>query len=77
MSEESKEAISIKHGIKTPRITDDFLGGLAAAFVNTCTLFPLNKLIFRQMAGGYNVGFAADQLKDEGESLGCYDLFNY
>lgn len=51
---------------KTFRSTDEFVAGWTAAFINTTALFPINKLIFRQMAGGHGAQFAADQMKEEG-----------
>lgn len=51
---------------KTFRSTDEFVAGWTAAFINTSALFPINKLIFRQMAGGHGAKFAADQMKEEG-----------
>lgn len=48
------------------RSTDEFVAGWTAAFINTTALFPINKLIFRQMAGGFRTQFAADQMKEEG-----------
>lgn len=51
---------------KTFRSTDEFVAGWTAAFINTTALFPINKLIFRQMAGGYGTQLAADQMKEEG-----------
>lgn len=47
--------------------TDEFVAGWTAAFINTSTLFPINKLIFRQMASGHGAQYAADQMKEEGE----------
>lgn len=44
----------------------EFIAGWAAAFVNTTTLFPINKLIFRQMAGGFKAQTAAYQMRREG-----------
>lgn len=52
---------------KSFRPTDEFFAGLTAAVINTSTLFPLNKLIFRQMAGGHGTQMAAGQMKEEGE----------
>lgn len=52
--------------LKTFRSTDEFVAGWVAAFINTSALFPINKLIFRQMAGGHKTLFAADQMKEEG-----------
>jgi hypothetical protein len=49
------------------RSTDEFVAGWTAAFINTTALFPINKLIFRQMAGGHGAQKAADQMKEEGE----------
>lgn len=46
--------------------TDEFVAGCIAAFINTTTLFPINKLMFRQMAGGHGVQIAAVQMKKEG-----------
>jgi len=48
------------------RSTDEFVAGWTAAFINTTALFPINKLIFRQMAGGHGAQYAADQMKEEG-----------
>lgn len=48
------------------RSTDEFVAGWTAAFINTTALFPVNKLIFRQMAGGHGASIAADQMKEEG-----------
>lgn len=48
------------------RSTDEFIAGWTAAFINTTALFPINKLIFRQMAGGHRTQIAADQMKEEG-----------
>lgn len=48
------------------RSTDEFVAGWTAAFINTTALFPINKLIFRQMAGGHKAQIAADQMKEEG-----------
>lgn len=48
------------------RSTDEFVAGWTAAFINTSALFPINKLIFRQMAGGHGTQIAADQMKEEG-----------
>lgn len=48
------------------RSTDEFVAGWTAAFINTTALFPINKLIFRQMAGGHGASKAADQMKEEG-----------
>lgn len=47
--------------------TDEFVAGWTAAFINTSALFPINKLIFRQMAGGHGAQYAADQMKEEGK----------
>lgn len=52
---------------KSFKSTDEFIAGWTAAFINTSALFPINKLIFRQMAGGHGAQFAADQMKEEGE----------
>jgi len=49
------------------RSTDEFIAGWTAAFINTTALFPINKLIFRQMAGGHGAQIAADQMKEEGK----------
>lgn len=49
------------------RSTDEFVAGWVAAFINTSVLFPINKLIFRQMAGGHGAQKAVDQMKEEGE----------
>lgn len=49
------------------RSTDEFVAGWTAAFINTTALFPINKLIFRQMASGHGAQKAADQMKEEGE----------
>lgn len=49
------------------RSTDEFVAGWAAAFINTSALFPINKLIFRQMAGGHGASIAAGQMKEEGQ----------
>lgn len=51
------------------RSTDEFVAGWSAAFINTTALFPINKLIFRQMAGGHGAQIAADQMKEEGKSV--------
>lgn len=51
------------------RSTDEFVAGWTAAFINTTALFPINKLIFRQMAGGHGAQLAADQMKEEGKPL--------
>uniref|UniRef100_A0A6G1SI51 Mitochondrial carrier triple repeat protein 1 n=1 Tax=Aceria tosichella TaxID=561515 RepID=A0A6G1SI51_9ACAR len=48
------------------RSTDEFVAGWTAAFINTTALFPINKLIFRQMASGHGAQKAADQMKEEG-----------
>lgn len=53
--------------IKKFRSTDEFIAGWSAACINTTILFPVNKLIFRQMAGGHGAYVAADQMKEEGE----------
>lgn len=53
------------------RSTDEFAAGWTAAFINTTALFPINKLIFRQMAGGHGAQFAADQMKEEGSYV-CF-----
>lgn len=45
---------------------DEFVAGCTAAFINTTALFPINKLIFRQIAGGHRPSHAAGQLRDEG-----------
>lgn len=49
------------------RSTDEFVAGWTAACINTTALFPINKLIFRQMAGGHKAQYAADQMKEEGK----------
>lgn len=54
------------------KINDEFVAGCAAAFVNTTALFPINKLIFRQMAGGHKTLTAADQMKEEGKYRSRY-----
>lgn len=48
------------------RSTHEFVAGWTAAFINTTALFPINKLIFRQMAGGHKVFYAGTQMKEEG-----------
>lgn len=49
-----------------PQSWNEFNAGLTAAIINTTALYPINKLIFRQMAGGYGTQYAADQMKREG-----------
>lgn len=51
------------------RSTHEFIAGWTAAFINTTALFPINKLIFRQMAGGHKVFYAGTQMKEEGMYL--------
>lgn len=46
--------------------THEFIAGWTAAFINTTALFPINKLIFRQMAGGHKVFYAGTQMREEG-----------
>lgn len=53
------------------RSTDEFVAGWSAAFINTTALFPINKLIFRQMAGGHKAQYAAGQMREEGMSKLC------
>lgn len=58
-----------QNGNKTPNTrkpSHEFIAGWTAAFVNTTTLFPINKLIFRQMAGGFKAQTAAYQMRREG-----------
>lgn len=43
------------------------LAGFFAAAINTSIMFPVNKLIFRQMMDGYKALFVADQMKAEGK----------
>lgn len=66
---DSKNDRGVKYDRQVPkfRSTDDFVAGWTAAFINTSALFPINKLIFRQMAGGHKALYAADQMKEEGE----------
>jgi hypothetical protein len=45
----------------------EFACGWGAAFINICITFPINKVMFRQMAYGVNATSAMKQLK--GESL--------
>lgn len=52
--------------VKKFRSIDEFIAGWSAACINTTILFPVNKLIFRQMAGGHGSYVAAGQMKDEG-----------
>lgn len=54
------------HEVHKFRSTDEFVAGWTAAFINTTALFPINKLIFRQMASGQGAQKAADQMKEEG-----------
>lgn len=56
-----------KSVIRKFRSTDEFVAGWTAACINTTALFPINKLIFRQMAGGHKAQYAADQMKEEGK----------
>ena len=49
------------------RSTDEFVAGLTAALINTTTLFPINKLIFRQMASGQRVKTAAGFMLEDGK----------
>lgn len=51
------------------RHSDEFLAGMAAGFVNITLLFPVNKLIFRQVAQGYKPFLAATQMREEGKFL--------
>lgn len=44
----------------------EFFCGYGAAFINICITFPINKLIFRQMAYGLNTSSAFQQIKKEG-----------
>lgn len=48
------------------KFRERFLAGCGAALINTTALFPLNKLIFRQMVDGQNPKKAAGQMKEEG-----------
>lgn len=59
-------AKSVHNTLRKFMITDQFAAGSIAAFVNVSALYPLNKLIFRQMVGGHGFQYAAVQLKDEG-----------
>lgn len=63
---EQRDGDPSKGGVHKFTSTDEFVAGCGAAFINTTALFPINKLIFRQMAGGHRVLFAADQMKEEG-----------
>lgn len=44
----------------------DYACGFAAAVVNICVTFPINKIIFRQMLHGQNVRSATADLRAEG-----------
>lgn len=64
----SMAALAIVTTTKDPSIDSwhNFVAGLSAAVINTSVLFPVNKLIFRQMSGGLRPHFAISQLCDEG-----------
>jgi mitochondrial carrier protein, putative len=51
---------------KEQRDLREFFCGYGAAFINICITFPINKLIFRQMAYGLNTSLAFQQIKKEG-----------
>lgn len=65
LSDESNDCIK-SNDVKKFRSSDEFIAGWSAACINTTILFPVNKLIFRQMAGGHGAYVAADQMKEEG-----------
>lgn len=44
---------------------NEFLCGWGASFINICITFPINKIIFNQMAYGVKAKNAVDQLKGE------------
>ena len=43
----------------------EFICGWGAAFINICITFPINKIMFRQMAYGVKASSAVNQLKGE------------
>lgn len=51
---------------------EEYAAGLSAAFINTSVLFPINKLIFRQMATGYETSHAYRQMRIDGECSNLY-----
>lgn len=50
---------------KFPRDRREFACGWGAAFINICVTFPINKVMFRQMAYGVNASSAMNQLKGQ------------
>ncbi|MFH4977944.1 hypothetical protein AB6A40_004653 [Gnathostoma spinigerum] len=54
---------------RIPQSRKEFICGWGAGCIETCTLFPLNKLIFRQQLHGVVFGVAFGQLRSEGISL--------
>lgn len=46
----------------------EFVCGYGAAFINICITFPINKVMFRQMAYGIRTNSALLQMKKEGIS---------
>lgn len=44
----------------------EFLCGYGAAFINICLTFPINKVMFRQMAYGIKTNSALLQIQKEG-----------